>query len=96
MVSADTSGRIAKRIAGGEESDFIISTSDGVDDLIKRGLVLADSKAAVAKAGVGVVVQKDAKKPDISTSDTFKQALLDARSVAYTNPASGGQSGVYS
>jgi molybdate transport system substrate-binding protein len=95
VVSADTSGRIAKRIADGEESDFIISTSDGIDDLIKRGLVLADSKAAVAKAGVGVVVQKGAKKPDISTPEAFRQALLDAKSVAYTNPASGGQSGVY-
>jgi len=57
--------------------------------------VLPDSKASVARAGVGVVVRKGAPKPDISTPEKFKQALLDAKSVAYTNPASGGQSGVY-
>jgi molybdate transport system substrate-binding protein len=94
-VDSDTSGRIAQRIEKGEESDFIISTSAGVDDLIKQGKVLADSKAAIAHAGVGVVVKKGAPKPDISTPDKFKQALLDAKTVAYTNPASGGQSGVY-
>lgn len=95
VVDADTSGRIAQRIGRGEETDFIISTSAGIDDLIKSGKVLADSKAAVARAGVGVVVRKGAPKPDVSTPDKFKQALLDAKSVAYTNPASGGQSGVY-
>ena len=57
--------------------------------------MLADSKAPVARAGVGVVVRKGAPKPDISTPEKFKQALLDAKTVAYTNPASGGQSGVY-
>ncbi len=95
VLDADTSGRIAVRIGKGEQSDFIISTSAGVDDLIKTGKVLPDSKAAVARAGVGVVVRKGAPKPDISTPEKFKQALLDAKTVAYTNPASGGQSGVY-
>lgn len=95
IVDADTSGRIAKRIADGEQSDFIISTNAGVDDLIKTGKLLPDSKASVARAGVGAVVQKGASKPDISTPDKFKQALLDAKTVAYTSPASGGQSGVY-
>ena len=95
VLDADTSGRIAQRIGKGEVSDFIVSTNAGVDDLIKQGKVLADSKAPVARAGVGVVVRKGAPKPDISTPEKFKQALLDARSVAYTSPASGGQSGVY-
>ena len=95
VLDSDTSGRIAQRIGKGETSDFIISTSAGVDDLIKQGKVLADSKAQVARAGVGVVVRKGAAKPDIGTPENFKQALLGAKTVAYTNPASGGQSGVY-
>ena len=95
VLDSDTSGRIAQRIDKGEQTDFIVSTSAGVDDLIKQGKVLADSKAAVARAGIGVVVRKGADKPDISTPDKFKQSLLDAKTVAYTNPASGGQSGVY-
>src|SRR5262245_15525490 len=44
-IDSDTSGRIAQRIDKGEETDFIISTSAGVDDLIKQGKLLADSKA---------------------------------------------------
>ena len=95
VLDSDTSGRIAQRIDKGEQTDFIVSTSAGVDDLIKQGKVLADSKAQVARAGVGVVVRKGAAKPDISTPEKFKQALLGANTVAYTNPASGGQSGVY-
>src|SRR5262245_32112659 len=71
LQDADTSGRIAVRIDKGEQTDFIISTSAGVDDLIKQGKVLPDSKAAVARAGVGVVVQKGKPKPDISTPEKF-------------------------
>lgn len=95
VLDSDTSGRIAQRIDKGEQTDFIVSTSAGVDDLIRQGKVLADSKAQVARAGVGVVVRKGATKPDISTPEKFKEALLGAKTVAYTNPASGGQSGVY-
>ena len=95
VLDSDTSGRIAQRIDKGEQTDFIVSTSAGVDDLIRQGKVLADSKAQVARAGVGVVVRKGAAKPDISTPEKFKEALLGAKTVAYTNPASGGQSGVY-
>jgi len=95
VLDSDTSGRIAQRIDKGEQTDFIVSTSAGVDDLIRQGKVLADSKAQVARAGVGVVVRKGTAKPDISTPEKFKEALLGAKTVAYTNPASGGQSGVY-
>ena len=65
VLDSDTSGRIAQRIDKGEQTDFIVSTSAGVDDLIRQGKVLADSKAQVARAGVGVVVRKGAARPDI-------------------------------
>ena len=95
IVDADTSGRIAKRIADGEQTDFIISTSAGVDDLIKSGKVLADSKAAVARAGVGVVVQKGARQAGHLDAGEIQAGAARRQDVAYTNPASGGQSGVY-
>jgi len=93
LLDSDTSGRIAQRIDKGEETDFIVSTSAGVDDLIKQGKVLADSKAQVARAGVGVVVRKGTAKPDISTPEKFKEALLAAKSLGMSNPVGGGQSG---
>ena len=95
VVLSDTSGRIAKRIADGEETDLIIVTSGGIDDLIKQGKVAAGSKSVLARSGIGAVVRKGAPKPDISTPEKFKQALLAAKTVAYTSPASGGQSGIY-
>ena len=49
----------------------------------------------VASVGVGVVVKEGAPKPDISTVEAFKSALLAAKSVAYIDPASGGSSGIY-
>jgi molybdate transport system substrate-binding protein len=95
IVSSDTSGRIARRIADGEEVDLLIVTSGGIDELIKQGRVRDGSKAEIARSGLGVVVRTGAAKPDISTPEKFKEALLAARTVAYTNPASGGASGGY-
>jgi molybdate transport system substrate-binding protein len=95
VVSSDTSGRIAKRIGDGEETDLLIVTSGGIDELAKQGRVVAGSKAVLARSGIGAVVLKGAPKPDISTPEKFKQALLAAKTVAYTSPASGGQSGIY-
>lgn len=95
VVSSDTSGRIAKRIADGEETDLLIVSSGGIDDLIRQGRVMAGSKAEIARSGLGAVVRTGAPKPDISTPEKFKEALLAAKTVAYTNPASGGASGAY-
>src|SRR5687767_13633356 len=57
IVSSDTSGRIAKRIADGEETDLVIVSSGGIDDLIKQGRVMAGSKAEIARSGLGAVVR---------------------------------------
>jgi molybdate transport system substrate-binding protein len=57
--------------------------------------VNADSIADLARVGIGVMVRAGAPKPDIGTVEHFRQALLDAKSVAYIDPASGGSSGIY-
>src|SRR5690348_10805287 len=44
---------------------------------------------------MAVVVKKGSPKPDISTPEAFKQTLLNAKTIAYSNPANGGASGVY-
>ena len=49
----------------------------------------------LAKVGVGVMVKDGAPKPDVSSVEAFKQALLKAKSVGYIDPASGGSSGIY-
>jgi molybdate transport system substrate-binding protein len=89
------SGALAKRIGAGETGDAIVSTSAGVDGLEKSGKVAAGTSRALASSGMGVAVLKGAPRPDISTPEKFKAALLAAKSVAYSDPAGGGASGTY-
>ena len=94
LVSAP-SGSIAKRITDGETADLVVSTPAGVDTLIKAGKVIDGTNTPIASSGLGVAVLKGAPKPDISTPEAFKQALLAAKAVAYSDPAAGGASGVH-
>lgn len=89
------SGAIAKRVAGGEVADLLVSTTAGIDSLIKDGKVIAGTGTLIASSGMGVAVLKGAPKPDISTPEAFKKALLAAKAVAYTDPTSGGASGAH-
>jgi molybdate transport system substrate-binding protein len=95
VVDNDTAGGLAKRIEGGDAFDVAVITPAVINDLIKKGKIAGGSEIALASVGVGVVVKEGAPKPDISTVDAFKQALLNAKSVAYIDPASGGSSGIY-
>src|SRR5262249_62270499 len=63
--------------------------------MMKKGKVANGSRAPVGRVGIGVMVKDGTPKPDISTVDAFKKSLLNAKSVAYIDPASGGSSGIY-
>ena len=91
----DTTGALQRRLAAGEKADLIVVAGPGMDMLIKQKLVMAESRVDLARALIGVGVKAGAASPDLSTPDTFKAALLKARSVSYVNPASGGTSGTY-
>jgi molybdate transport system substrate-binding protein len=94
-IDNGTTGELKKRIEGGEAFDVVVITPAVVDEFIANGKVAAGSKINLASVGVGVVVKEGAPKPDISTVEAFKNALLAAKSVAYIDPASGGSSGIY-
>ena len=79
---------IQKRIAGGEAADLVILGSSGTQELIKLGK-LAGTRVDFAKSGVGVAVRAGAPRPDISSADAVKKAVLAAKSVAYSAGASG-------
>jgi molybdate transport system substrate-binding protein len=95
IIDNDTAGGLQKRIEGGEAFDVAVITPKAIDDLAAAGKIAHGSRANIASVGVGVVVKEGAAKPDISTVEAFKQALLAAKSVAYIDPASGGSSGIY-
>ena len=79
-------------IEKGATFDLAVLTAAAVDDLIKQGKLVDATSAALANSGAGVAVRKGAPKPDISTVEAFKRALLNARSVAYVEQ---GGTGIY-
>jgi molybdate transport system substrate-binding protein len=94
-VQNDTVGALTKRIDGGEAFDLAVLTPGAVNDLSGKGKFVAGSRTNLARVGIGVVVKDGTPKPDISSVDAFKKALLAAKSVAYIDPAAGGSSGIY-
>jgi len=85
----DSPEAIPARLARGESADVVICDGGAQDELAKRGLVRADSKRELAKSQVGMVVREGAPKPDISTVDAFRNTLLSAKSIAYSDSGSG-------
>jgi molybdate transport system substrate-binding protein len=95
VLDNGTVGQLQKRVDGGESFDVLVLSPKGIEDYIKSGKIAAGSNANLAKVGVGVMVKEGAPKPDISSVDAFKTALIKAKSVGYIDPASGGSSGIY-
>jgi len=82
---------LKRRIAAGEAFDVVIPSPELVDELVGQGKVAADTRAPLGRTGVGLGVKKGAPKPDISTPESLKRALLAARAVGHSKE---GQSGV--
>jgi molybdate transport system substrate-binding protein len=93
-VSYGPSGGVARRFLGGEPADVVIMDSRGLDDLIKQGRVMAGA-TNLASTGIGICVKKGAARPDVSTPEALKRALLAAHSIGYTALAGGGITAVH-
>jgi molybdate transport system substrate-binding protein len=90
-----TTGQLRTIIASGQHADLIIVSAPLMGELEKTGKLTPGSRAELGRVGIGVTVREGATAPDVSTPDALKKALIEARSVAYTNPAEGGTSGIY-
>jgi len=93
-VENDTAGGLARRIAGGEYFDVVVLPPAALAPLLGSKAVESSVKP-LARVGIGVAIKQGAPVPDISSVDAFKQTLLAARAIAYTDPASGGTAGIY-
>ena len=80
---------VPARLARGEPVDVLIMVGYALEDLVKQGVVTPGSRVDLARSGIGVVVPAGAPHPDVSTTAALRQALLDAKSVAYSDSASG-------
>jgi molybdate transport system substrate-binding protein len=88
-VSSDLPDAFLRRTNAGEPFDILISGSSPVDEWIKGGKLVAQTRTVIARSGIGVAVRTGARKPDISSVDAFKRALLDAKSIAFLRVGSG-------
>jgi molybdate transport system substrate-binding protein len=94
-VEFATAGGVEKKVADDEAIDVAILTKPRIDKLVNEAKVAGGSIAVLARAPIGLAVKKGAPHPDIGSVEAFKKALLAAKSVAYTDPASGGTSGIH-
>ena len=84
-----THNAIPIRLERGEEIDVVIMAAPALTALIKQGKVRADSRVDLVQSNIGMAVKAGAPKPDISTLDALKRTLLAAKSIAYSDSASG-------
>jgi molybdate transport system substrate-binding protein len=88
-------GAIMGRIQKGDAADVVIVSRSQLEKLQSDGKVVPGSSANIAGIALGVAIRAGAPKPDISSVEAFKQALLSARSIGYRDPATGSTSGTY-
>ena len=94
-IENDTAGALVKRIEGGETFDLVVVPPAAIEALARAGKVEAGAPTPLARVAIGVAVKQGAPRPDIGSVAAFRKALLDAKSVAYIDPAAGGSSGIY-
>src|SRR5882757_1440867 len=84
-----TVNAIPVRLERGEPADVLIMVGYALGDLAKQGKVVAGSSVDLVKSPIGIAVKAGAPKPDISSADAVKRALLAAKSIAYSDSAGG-------
>jgi len=94
-ITWSTGGLLALRVQNGEQADALVLIKGNIEALLKGGKIAPGTDTLFAKSIFAVGVRAGAPKPDISTVEAFKQALLAAKGISYTDPAAGGLSGVY-
>jgi molybdate transport system substrate-binding protein len=82
-LSIAPSGKLVARVRDGEAADVLIANAPNIDSLIKEGRI-AGARIDVARAEVGLAIRAGRPKPDISSADGVKRALLEAGAVAYS------------
>lgn len=79
--------KMMARLKGGEQVDLVILSAAALDELIQAGIIA--ERFDLARSGVGVAVKAGAPKPDISSGEALKRAVLAARGIAYSTGPSG-------
>jgi molybdate transport system substrate-binding protein len=81
------SGALVPRFERGEPVDVFLTDATAIDDLVRRGKIVA--RIDLARTGIGIAVRRGAPRPDVSTPDALRRALLAAKAVGHAAPAGG-------
>ena len=90
-ISTESVGGVdaARRVQAGEAFDGVVLASNAIEQLIASGHLKAGSRVDLARSGVAIAVRAGAPRPDISTEDAVRQAVVAARSLSYSTGPSG-------
>lgn len=80
---------VARRVQGGEAVDVVVLAANAIEQLVSEGNLLSDSRADVARSGMGIAVRSGQVRPDIGSQDAVREAVLAASSVGYSTGPSG-------
>jgi molybdate transport system substrate-binding protein len=95
VIINDTAGGLQKRVLAGETFDLVVSSPASLKAMRQAGKIADVEAMPLARVAIGVAVAPGTPLPDVSSVEQFRSALLQARKVAYIDPAAGGSSGIY-
>lgn len=85
-------GQLRDALSSGKPVDLVIVAAPLLAELDSAGKIAAGSRVDLGRVGLGVVVREGTPSPDISTPEAVKAALINAKTIAYTDPKLGGTS----
>ncbi len=93
QVSTEAAGGVdvARRVQSGEAFDIVVLAANAIDKLISEARVLPGSRVDLVRSGVAIAVRAGAPRPDVSTEEAVKRAVVGVRTLSYST----GPSGVY-
>jgi molybdate transport system substrate-binding protein len=94
-MSFGEAGDLRKRIEDNETVDVIVLPRVVLDQLLRQDKIVPGTTVNLSQSGMGLGVRADAPKLDIGSAEELKRALLAAKSIVITDPATGGVSGVH-
>jgi len=83
-ITYGSTGPLKASIDKGTAFDVAILGVGATDQLVKDGKLAAATRADIARSAMGVAIRPGLPKPDISSVEAFKRALLDAKSIGYS------------
>ena len=89
VIEYATAGKVEEKVAADEEIDVAILSKPRIDKLVSKAKIVGGTATMLARVPIGLAVKKGAPRPDISSVEAFKRTLLNAKSIAYIDPAGG-------